>query len=78
MLLERGEAHLTHRRAVRVQDVMVRIADRHRLGQRVEDLAEAGVAAAQLCLEPAQQLRALGHVVDPGVERRPRPSRAPR
>ena len=49
---------------------MVRIPDRHRLGQRIEDLAEPRVPAAQLGLELAQQLRALGHVVDPGMEHR--------
>ena len=69
-VLERGEAHRFERRAVRVQDVMVGVANRHRLGERIEDLAEPGVAPAQLRLELAQQLRALGHVVDPGVEQR--------
>ena len=50
---QRGKPHLAKRGAVRVQDVVVRVADRHRLGQRVEDLAEAGIAPAQLCLELA-------------------------
>ena len=66
--LERDEAHRLVRGAIRVHDVMVRVADRHRLGERIEDLAEPGLAPAQLRLELAQQLRPLGHVVDPGVE----------
>jgi hypothetical protein len=69
-VLQRGETHPVQCRPVCIEDVVMRVADRHRLGERVQDLAEAGTPTAQLRLELAQKPGTLRDVMDPGVEDR--------